>query len=66
MAGVSSTMQAIKWWPRWIFSTRLQPIPETLPLDVRHHEVEEAVGFPGVVQRQDMRMLQIRRCLDLG
>src|SRR5205807_1088808 len=31
-----------------------QPLTERLALDVRHDEVEEATGVPGVVERQDV------------
>jgi len=33
-------------------------VAERFPLDVGHHIVEEAVGLPGIEQRQDVRMLQ--------
>ena len=44
----------------------VQPVAQRLALHVRHHIEEEAVGLARVVQRKDMRMLQIRRDLDLG
>ena len=44
----------------------VQPVAETLPLDERHHVEEEAVRLAGIEERQDMRMLQRRRGLDLG
>src|SRR5207247_5589965 len=39
--------------------------PERLALDVGHHVVEEAVCLAGVVEWQDLRMLQIGRDLNL-
>ena len=41
------------------------PVPEGLTLDVRHHVVEEPVGFTRIEERQDVRMLQIGGGLDL-
>jgi hypothetical protein len=43
----------------------LEACPQRLAVHERHHVVQEAVGLPGVVQRQDVRMLQPRRQLDL-
>ena len=43
-----------------------QPVAKRLPLDVRHDVVEEAVGRPAVVQRQDVRVLQVGRGRNLG
>jgi hypothetical protein len=43
----------------------IQLVAERLPLDIRHHVVQERLRLAGVVQRQDMRMLQVRRHLDL-
>ena len=44
----------------------LEAIAERLALDERHHVEQESVGLPRVEQRQDVRMLQRRRRLDLG
>ena len=41
-------------------------IPERLPFDVRHHVVQEPVGFTRIVERQDVRVLQPGRDLDLS
>jgi len=41
-------------------------VPKRLPLDVGHGEEEEAVGIARVEERQDVRVLQVRRRLDLG
>ena len=38
----------------------VQPLPQTLPLDRRHHVEEEPVGLPGIVQWQNVRVLQVR------
>ena len=43
----------------------LEPVPQRLALDERHHVVEEAVGDPGVEQRKDVRVLQVRGGPDL-
>ena len=43
-----------------------QPVTERLPLHEWHHVVDGAVDLPGVVQRQDVRMLQIGGGLDLA
>ena len=43
-----------------------EPLAERFALDVRHHEVEEAAGLAGVVERQDVRMLQAGRHLDFA
>ena len=39
---------------------------ERLAVDERHHVEQQAVRSPRVEERQDMRMLQARRRLDLG
>ena len=44
----------------------MEPVPRRLPLDERHHVEQERVGLPGVVQRQDVRVLQVGGGLDLG
>ena len=44
----------------------VQVVPKRLALDVGHDVVEEAAGFPGVVQRQDVRVVQRGRDLDLA
>ena len=36
----------------------LQPVAQRLALDIRHDVIEEAVDGTGVVQRQDVRVLQ--------
>ena len=43
-----------------------EPIAQGLALDVRHDIIEEPVGLPGVVQRQDVRMRHRRGDLDLA
>ncbi len=43
-----------------------QPLPQRLALDVGHHVVEEAFGLARIVQREDVRVLELRRGLDLG
>jgi hypothetical protein len=42
-----------------------QLVTQRLALDVRHDVVEEALGVTGVVQRQDVRMREVGRDLDL-
>src|SRR5687768_92001 len=44
----------------------LQPVPEGLSRDVRHDEVQDAAGFARVVERDDMRMVQLGRDLDFA
>ena len=44
----------------------IQAIAQRLALDERHHVEEVAVRLPRVEQREDVRMLQRRRRLDLG
>ena len=44
----------------------LQPRAQRLALDERHHVEEQPAGVAAVEQRQDVRMLQLRRRLDLG
>jgi hypothetical protein len=43
-----------------------QLLAQALALHVGHDVVQEGVGLPGVVQRQDVRVLQVGRRLDLG
>ena len=43
-----------------------QPVAKRFTLHVRHHVVEERVRRAGVEERQDVRMLQVGRGLDLG
>ena len=42
------------------------PVPKALPFQIGHDIEQEAVGFPGIVERQDMRMIQVGGDLDLG
>ena len=44
----------------------IQLLPEALPLDIRHHIEKEGVGLARIEQRQDVRMLQIRRRFDFS
>ena len=44
----------------------VEPVAERLALDVRHDVVQEAVGGAGIEQREDVRVLQVRRGADLG
>ena len=44
----------------------LETSPERLSLDVGHGEPEQAVGLTGVVDREDVRVLQPRRRSDLA
>ena len=46
-------------------SLPLQAVPDGLSLDVRHHVVQGGVGFPRIVQWQDMRMRETRGRFDL-
>ena len=43
----------------------VQLLPQRFPLDVRHHVIKERVGLARVEQRQDIRVLEARRCRDL-
>ena len=43
----------------------IQPIAKTFALHVRHDVVERTVRLPGVVQREDARMVQARGEVDL-
>lgn len=43
----------------------LQELSQRSPLHVRHHVIQEAVGLPGVEQRKDVGMLEVRGRLDL-
>ncbi len=47
-------------------AARVDPVAQRLPLHHRHHIEEKAVGFPRVVQRQDVRMGQSRGEADLA
>ncbi len=40
-------------------------VPQRVALHVRHHVEQERVGLPRIVQRQDVRVLQVGRHLDL-
>ncbi len=40
-------------------------LPEGFALDIRHHVIQERIGFPRIVKRQDVRMLQVGGHLDL-
>jgi len=44
----------------------VESVTQRLALDVGHDVVEEPVGLTRVVQRQDVRVLQVGRGLDLG
>ena len=44
----------------------LEPVAEGLAGDERHHIVEHAPGLAAVEEREDVRMLQLGRRLDLG
>ena len=44
----------------------VDPVPERLALDVRHHVEQEAVRLAGVEEREDVGVLQVGRRLDLG
>ena len=44
----------------------VQPVAQRFAFDERHHVVEHSAGFAGIVQRHDVRMLEIRRRPDLG
>ena len=44
----------------------VEPVAERFALDERHDVVEEAVGLARVEQRQDVRVLEVGRGLDLG
>ncbi len=43
-----------------------EALAEALSFDIRHHVIEEAIGFPRVDQGQDMGMLELRREADLA
>jgi hypothetical protein len=51
-------------------SVTLQPPPQRLPLDVRHDEEQDAraldLDLPRLVQRKDVRVLQLGRDGDLA
>ena len=42
------------------------PVTHRLPFDVRHHVEEKAIGLSAVVQRQDVRMLEVGGRLDFA
>src|SRR5207249_1664475 len=42
-----------------------QALAQRLPLDQRHHVVEQPVGVAGIIERQDVRMMQAGGDLDL-
>jgi hypothetical protein len=44
----------------------IQPLAEGIPPYVGHHEEEEAVGLPGIMEGKDVGVGQIGGCLDLG
>jgi hypothetical protein len=44
----------------------IEPLPERFSVQVRHHVVEQAVHFGGVVDREDVRMRESGRGLDLA
>src|SRR5687767_15999939 len=44
----------------------IQSVTEGLPFHERHDVVDESVHFARIVQREDVRMLQVCRCPDLG
>src|SRR2546427_795091 len=50
---------------QWQLPLALEALPQRLPLDERHHVVEEIVSLPRIVQRHDVGMLQPGRDLDL-
>jgi len=43
-----------------------QPLPQRFSLDVRHHEVQAAIGHARVEERHDVGMLQLARNPDLA
>jgi len=43
----------------------IEPLAQRFPLHVRHHVPEDPVGAAGIVQQQDVRVLELRRDLDL-
>lgn len=42
-----------------------EAVPEALASHVRHHVEDESVRVPGIVERQDVGMLELRGRLDL-
>ena len=44
----------------------VEAISERLSLHVGHHVEHEPVSIPGIVKREDMRVLELRRRLDFG
>jgi hypothetical protein len=43
-----------------------EPVSQALALDVRHRIIEEAVGLAGVVERENVRMVEPGRDPDLA
>ena len=43
-----------------------EPLPERLALDERHHIVQQAIGLSGVIQREDVGVLEARGDFDLA
>ena len=50
----------------WKLVLTVQLLPERLALHKRHHIEQERVRFPGIEERQDVRVLEVGGCLDLG
>ena len=44
----------------------IETLPQRFAGDERHHIVEISVCLPGIVQRQNVRMLEVRRRPNLG
>ena len=44
----------------------VDPVAESFAFHVRHHIEQEAISLTGIEQRQHIRMLELRRRLDLG
>jgi hypothetical protein len=44
----------------------IEPLAQRFSFDVRHDVVEKAVGFAGVVEREDVGVVQSRSDLDLA
>jgi hypothetical protein len=44
----------------------IQALSQALALDIGHHVVEQAIGFARVMQREDVRMGEVRSDLDLS
>ena len=45
---------------RRIKAAALEPLPQVAALDVAHRDEEEVVGRPGLVDRDDVRMIDRR------